>query len=243
MRRFYAIFCRELAAAFLSPVAYVTMVACFALVGVIFWYAVVANVGGNEPLSSMLFAGVIFCMTFLVTVVSMRLFAEEKRLGTIEALMTAPVTEAEIVAGKYVGALVFLLAVVTIPVGFVFILRAVSPGIDFVDVGALIGGYIITVSLTAFTLSVGLFVSLTTRNQIVAAITCLCAVWLVLLAGNLASAISPGPTQLSAYLSTMDHVAAFTHGSVDTRPIVLYVSGTLLMLFASVRVLESMRWK
>jgi len=243
VRRFFAIFRREMTATFLSPVAYVTMVACFALIGVIFWYAVVANVGDNEPLSSMLFAGVIFCMTFLVTVVSMRLFAEEKRLGTIEALMTAPVSEAEIVAGKYAGALAFMLVVMTIPAGYVFILRAVSPGIDFIDVGALIGGYLITVLLTAFTLSVGLFVSLTTRNQIVAAIMCLCAVWLVLLAGNMASVVYPGPAEVGAYLSAMDHVAAFTRGSVDTRPIVLYVSGTLFMLFSSVRVLESLRWR
>jgi ABC-2 type transport system permease protein len=243
VRRFLAIWRRELAATFLSPVAYVTMVVFFGLTGMIFWDAVKVNVGTHEPLAAMLFAGVIFCLTILVTVVSMRLFAEEKRQGTLETLMTAPVTEAEVVLGKYAGALTFVLFSSTVPVGYVFVLDAMSPGIDFVDLGALAGGYLVTALLAAFTLSIGLFISLLTRNQIVAAIACFCAVWLVLLAGSFGSLGPPAQASLGEYMGSVGHIQDFSRGSVDTRPIVLYLSGTALMLFASVKALESSRWR
>lgn len=241
MRNFLAICRRELAATFLSPVAYVTMLVFLALSGLIFWYAVVTGVGTGEPLPTMLFGGVVFCVTILVTVVSMRLFAEEIRLGSLEALMTAPVTESQVVAGKYAGAFLFLLLTVTLPVGFPFILRAMSPGVASLDYGALLGGYLITVLFAAFALATGLLISLLTRNQIVAAIACFCVVWLALLLGNVAAMAAPGPAEVARYLSAVDHVLAFSRGSVDTRPIALYLSGTAFMLFAAVRVLEALR--
>jgi ABC-2 type transport system permease protein len=232
-----------LAATFLSPAAYVAMVVFFGLTGLIFWDAVRVNVGSNEPLAAMLCARVVFCLTILVTVVSMRLFAEEKRQGTIETLLTAPVTEAEIVLGKYAGALTFVVFAATVPVSYIFVLQAMSPGIEAVDLGALAGGYLITVLLAAFTLAIGLFASLLTRNQIAAAILCFCAVWLVLLAGSAGALMPPSRAGLGEYLASVAHIQDFSRGSVDTRPMVLYLSGTALMLFASVRVLESSRWR
>jgi ABC-2 type transport system permease protein len=241
--RFLAIWRREMAASFLSPAAYVTMVVFFGLTGLIFWDAVKANVGTDEPPSAMLFAGVIFCLTILVTVVSMRLFAEEKRSGTLETLMTAPVTEAEVVLGKYAGALTFVLFSAAVPLAYLFVLRALNPGMAHLDRGALAGGCLITALLASFTLSVGLLVSLMTRNQIAAAITCFCAIWLVLLAGSVGALAPPARAQIGQYLAAVNHIQDFSRGSVDTRPIVLYVSGTALMLFAAVRVLESARWR
>ena len=243
MRNLFTIWRRELAACFLSPVAYVTMVVFLAVSGGTFLSAVVENVGTAEPLVTQLFAAIIVWLTVLVTVVSMRLFSEEKNSGTIETLMTAPVTETEVVLGKYGGALTFVLVVSAAAVSSIFILAALSPGIDFVDIGAVSGGCLILFLVSALCVSIGLFVSLMTRNQIVAAICIFCAVWLVLLFGWLISNLPFGLKSESEYISCMAHVEEFARGSVDTGTTVMYLSGTVLMLFGAVRLLESMRWK
>jgi ABC-2 type transport system permease protein len=89
----------------------------------------------------------------------------------------------------------------------------------------------------------GVVVSLMTRNQIAAAISCLCLIWLILFMGNIAAAFPFVPSKMVSYLSVLTHVDDFSRGSIDTRPVVLYLSGTLFMLFAAVRLLESRRWR
>jgi len=242
MRNFFAIWRRELTSSFLSPVAYVIMVIFLAMTGLIFWDAVVNNVGTDEPLATMLCAAIVVCETILITVICMRLFAEEKRSGTIETLMTAPVTETEVVMGKYAGALSFVVLVTAPSIGFIFILKAVSPGIEFIDIGALAGACAIVLLTMVLCVSVGLLVSLTTRNQVVAAICCFCAIWAVLLFGSMGTVLPGRPAEVFEYMSAMTHIQDFARGSIDTRPVVFYLSGTVLMLFASIRILESRRW-
>jgi ABC-2 type transport system permease protein len=230
-------------ACFLSPVAYVVMVLFLMVSGGTFLLAVMKNEGSNEPLPSLLFGSIILWLTVLITVVSMRLFTEEKRSGTLETLMTAPVTEKEVVLGKYVGALTFLMIVTVPTAGYVYLLKHMSPGITFVDTGAMLGGYLILFLITALCAAIGLFASLMTRNQIVAAITCFCAIWVVLLFGWLVSYVPLGLGKFAELASADNHIADFARGSVDTRPIVMYVTGVIFMLFASVRVLEARRWR
>lgn len=230
-------------ACFLSPIAYVTMVVFLAISGGTFLLGVVRNVGSTEPLPILLFGAIIIWLTVLITVISMRLFAEEKRSGTIETLMTAPVTETEVVLGKYAGALTFVLIAVIPAVGYIFLLSALSPGINFVDVGAICGGCLILFLVSSFFVSIGLFVSLMTKNQIIAAICCFCAVWLALIFGELIAALEIGLEKEGEFISAVTHIEDFSRGLVDTRPIVLYVSGTIFMLFTSTRVLESRRWR
>lgn len=243
MRTFLVIWRRELGSCFLSPVAYVTMVAFVSVSAFTFLAQVTRSAGTNDPLSVLLFASIIVWLTILVSVVTMRLFAEEKRSGTLETLMTAPVTDAEVVLGKYAGALVFVSVMVAPAVACVFILCALSPGIESVDVGAVTGGCLIIFLVTALSVAVGLLVSLMTRNQIVAAIACFVAVWFVLLFGWLVSSVPGVPPKLAAHLSAMGQIEDFARGSVDTRPIVLYLSCTAFVLFAAVRLLEYRRWK
>jgi len=243
MRRFPVVWRRELAACFLSPVAYVTMVAFVSVSAFTFLAQVMRDVGGSDPLSVLLFASIILWLTILVSVVTMRLFAEEKRSGTLETLMTAPVTDVEVVLGKYAGAMTFVTIVVAPAVACIFILAALSPGIESVDAGAVTGGCVIVFVVAALAVAIGLLVSLMTRNQIVAAIACFVAIWFVLLFGWFVSSVPGVSPKLSAYLSAMSQIEDFARGSVDTRPIVLYVSCTVFVLFAAVRLLESRRWK
>jgi ABC-2 type transport system permease protein len=225
-------------------VAYVLMVVFLAVASATFLLEVTQYPVLHQPLTMALFDAIVVWLTILVTVVSMRLFAEEKRSGTLETLMTVPVTETEIVLGKYAGALSFLI-LVTLPMAATFgMLVAVSPSVALadIDVGALLAGGGILVLVSSLLVSVGLLVSLLTRNQIIAAVCCFCAIWGVLLLGWIVTMVSGGAVQATA-ISVTDHIHDFSRGVVDTRPLVLYVSGTALFLFASVRVLESRRWR
>jgi ABC-2 type transport system permease protein len=208
-----------------------------------FWNAVQRNVGSHEPLSRLLVLAVLLWLPILVTVVTMRLFAEEKRSGTIETLMTAPVTEAQVVLGKYLGALTFV-AVVLAPMGACpFVLRALAPGVRAVDVGQLCSAGLFLLLVAGLCVAVGLLVSMMTRNQIVAAIGCFCAVLVPLLLPYVVSLLPFGSDRLIQAVSVESHMLEFTRGSIDARPVVLYVSCTVLLLFTAVRVLESRRWR
>ena len=244
MRKLFTIWRREMTACFLSPVAYVTMVVFLAMSGWIFLQMVEGNVGTSELLPALLFKVIIFFwLPILVTVITMRLFAEEKRSGTIEALMTAPITETRVVLGKYFGALTFLLIVSVPAVASIFLLAFLSPGIDSVDIGAVLGGCLILFLVSGLCTSVGLFASLMTRNQIIAAICCFSGILLPLLAGHLISLLPVGSVEALEYISATTHVPDFARGSIDTRVIVPYLLGTAFVLFSAVRMLESRRWK
>lgn len=245
MSKFLNIWRRELDACFLSPIAYVIMVLYLAASGWAFMEGVERHVGSDEPLQILLLDSLFFLLFILVAVITMRLFAEEKRSGTIETLMTSPVTETEIVLGKYAGALTLLIIVMAPGTGFVFLLSFMSPAISVadIDMGALLSCCGILVLLSAFCLSLGLLVSLTTKNQIIAAIACICVNGIVMMIGYMESLFPIGSGSFIAYVSLETHLLDFGRGSVDTRPIVLYVSGTVFVLFAAIRLLESRRWR
>ena len=242
VRGFIAIWKRELGSCFLSPVAYVTMTVFLAATGVTFVAALVRHAGTAESATSLLAAAVVLWLSFLIAVVAMRLFAEESRAGTLETLLTAPVTDTQVVLGKFAGALSFLLIAVLPCLAFMPILVVMNPAMTSIDAGALGATALILLLLSAFCVSIGLLASLLTRNQIVAAVCCLCGVWAVLLLGTIVSSLPFGLDGLARYLGAMEHMEMFSRGIIDTRPIVLYLSATAFVLFVSVRVLEWRRW-
>jgi len=244
MRNFFTIWRRELAGCFLSPVAYVTMVLFIGAAGGTFMTGVVRHEGVQSSLPELLYSAIMIWGTVLITVISMRLFTEEKRAGTIETLMTAPVTESAVVLGKYAGALAFFMVVTAPVVGCAYILARMSPTIGTIDTGCMLAGGLMVLLVSSACVSVGLVISLTTRNQIIAAICCFAAIWLVILAGWLIKVLPCGGGEaLVEYISSDHHLYNFSRGIVDTRPIILYLSGTVLMLFVAVRMLESRRWR
>jgi len=250
MRTFFVLWRRELASCFLSPVAYITMIVFLLLAALSFVGGTWINMDSREPLPKLLTFSIAYWLPILIAVTSMRLFAEENRSGTIETLLTAPVTEAAVVFGKYAGALVFLCLVLIPPLASVFILAAVSPGLTVswqpaatvLDLGGLFGGVLILVLLTAQCLAIGLLASVLTRNQIVAAITCILATCAPLIVEFASSLFLPGGSAALRYLSVTAHLDAFSQGSIDTRIIALYLAGTLYPLFLATRLLEARRW-
>ena len=248
MRDFWTLWRRELAAYFLSPIAYVMMIFFLAVFGLSFWLLVnvlVDGVVGASPMKE-LFGSIFFWLAVLIVVpvLTMRLLAEETRSGTLETLMTAPVTDLAVVAAKFAGAATFYIVLWLPTVTYAFVLKRFSPLSAPMDFGPMLSGYLGALLIGWFFLSVGLFCSALTSNQIAAAITCFALIGSFFFAGFFAFlARSDAVRDAAGYVSSVMHMLDFSRGVVDTRPIVLYVSATVFMLFLAVRVLESRRWR
>lgn len=248
MRAFRTLWAKELAACFLSPIAYIMIVFFLVVMGFSFWLLVSILFQGSVAATIMneLFGSIFFWISMLIVVpvLTMRLFAEEKRAGTIETLMTAPITDAEVVLAKYAGALTFFIIMWIPTAAYMLILRRFSPLTTPPDPGPMLSGYLGAVLVGSLYLSIGLFCSALTRNQIVAAIICFAVLNIAFFTGFLAYVGRDETVRnVAMYLSSVEHMRDFARGAVDTRSVVFYVTGTAFMLFATVKVVESRKWK
>jgi len=248
MRSFFTLWRKEIASYFLSPIAYIMIMFFLVIIGFSFWLlvSVLAQGAASASIMNELFGSIFFWITMLIVVplLTMRLFAEEKRSGTIETLMTAPISDASVVLAKYTGALSFFMVMWFPTVFYVYVLRRFSPLTAPIDFGPMLSGYIGTFLIGAFYISVGLFCSSLTRNQIVAAIICFALLNLAFFSGFITYlARDEFIREWSAYISSVEHMREFARGVVDSRPFVLYLTATAVMLFATVKVVESRKWK
>lgn len=242
-----ALWRRELASFFLSPIAYVMAMFFLIVEGFSFWYLASALAMGSSEVTVMSqFFGTLFFWIpffFIVPVLTMRLFAEEKRSQTIETLLTAPVTDLQVVLSKYLGVLSFYICMWLPTISYAFILAAFSSETAPIDFGPMLGGYLAALLIGMFYLAVGLLCSALTRNQVVSAIICFAFMFVVFFAGLLHPYVqNEAVKEVCTFGSSVMHMLEFSRGAVDTRPILLYVSGTLLVLFGVLRVLETRKW-
>ena len=246
MKAMTATFLRELRAYFFSPLAYVVLTVFLLVNGFVFWLIVSflsdprASIGA--PLE--LFFGETFffwlILLFVIPVLTMRLLSEERRSGTLEFLMTAPVTEAQVILGKYFAALVFY--------AFLWLPTLAYPAIiakyGQVDWGPVASGYLGIFGIGALFLAAGVLASTLTRSQLVAAL--LTFVLLIpLFTFGLLESLTNSPTlkEVFGYLNVWDHMADFGKGIVDTRHLVYYASVSALLLFLATRALEVKKWR
>jgi len=232
VKRFLAIVGREWRAYFLSPLAYVMLATFMFLNGLIFWRIVVilSEPGApKEGILRILFSNSYFWFftLFIVPVIAMRLFPEERKSGTFEVLLTSPVSEGTVVLGKFFGALGFYLTLWAPSLVFVWILRANTP----IDLGAAAAGYLGVALLGAYFLSIATLASTFTKNQIVAAIIAFAMLIPVFSTGLFQSGYDPERQNIVNYLNLWDHMDEFSRGVVDSRRLVYYLSGTALFLF------------
>ncbi len=230
---------RELSVLFYSPIAYVVM-AIFLVVTGIFFARENFLPGGESSLRITFGNYLPVILVFIIPMLTMRLLSEEFRGGTIETLMTAPVSETSIVLGKFLGTLVFYMAMLATT-----LLHAVLIAVyGQLDVGLLLCSYLGLILLGALYIAVGLFFSACTRNQVIAV---LCSFVLLavftLLANWLASGQEGTIRVMLQHLSIVAHFRDFARGLVDTNHLVFFITTTALFLFLSVKVLESRRWR
>jgi ABC-2 type transport system permease protein len=245
LRNFWAVFLRELGAYFLSPVAYVVIFVFLLVNGITFY--VFAKIFARDPRAitlviESLFGFALFWILPLSPILTMRLLAEEKRLGTLELLMTAPVTETQVVLGKFAAAQAFytLIWLSLLPL-FCFLAVLGKP-----DWGPIASVYIGLFAFGLLTNSIGLFASALTRNQLVSAILALSGN-LVLYSVYLVETLlpeNPDVDRMLHYLSFTKHFGSeYSRGIVDVRYLFLYGSLAVFFLFFSVRAVEAGKWK
>ncbi|HSK10714.1 MAG TPA: ABC transporter permease [Vicinamibacterales bacterium] len=253
MTNIIAIARKELRGYFASPVGYVVV----GLYSIVFgyFYAIALNwfvqqsmqapqMGGgplnvNQQMIRYVFMNSTVVNLFVVPLITMRTYAEEKRSGTIELLMTSPVTDFQIIVGKFLGALGLYLAMMAVTLLHMAVLFVYGNP----EWKPVLTAYLGMLLLGGSFLSVGLFFSSLTRNQIVAGMftfAVLMLLWVIDWLGTLA-----GPTfqSVMTYLSLTGHLEDFLRGVVDTRHLVYYLSFITFGLFLTAKAVDSERWR
>ena len=237
---------REMDACFRTSIAYVVGVFFLLITGFSFWMLAAGLARGTTDgdMAGTLFGSPWFWLDMLIVtpLLTMRLFAEERRMGTLETLLAAPVTETDVVLAKFAGAFSAFLLLWIPTLAYAAILKRCGAQLPPIDWGPVAAGYLGTALVGAFFLSVGLLCSLLTRHQAVAAMVCLAALGLLLSGSLLPFYAHTEPIrQVARGISAPLHVMDFASGIVDTRTVVWYLSSTVLLLFISIRILEARR--
>jgi ABC-2 type transport system permease protein len=250
MRVFWALWKREVASAFQTPMAWIVLFFLLLVTGFIFYSGVtVLNHGPTEvTVVESFFNTIFFWFAFLLLfpLLTMRLFAEEYRSGTVEPLMTAPVRDVQVVLAKFFGVL-FLYTVLWLPTGLYFLIfwwqtRLQAAG----AVGAYFGAYFLLLLMGSFYLALGCLCSSLTRHQITAAMMTFCLVALFFFTGLLSfltGQIGGLMRGVTITFSPIDQMTEFSRGLFDTRPIIWYLVMTGLCLFLTLQSFQSRRWR
>ena len=242
---------RELAAFFLAITGYVIIASVTLLIGASFCL-LMNNLGTNPflmPVTELFFNSQLFWFVLILVtpVITMRSFALEKASGTYETLMTTPVGDMEVVAAKFIAAVIFY-GVAWLPtLACLFIVGHFTNQTSALDLGTLGGTYLGILLSGCLFLSMGCFASSLTKSQVVAAMVSLLIGVVLFIVAFLAQMI-PATSQWQAqfvlsYFSLFKQMEDFTRGVVDTRTVTFYVSATFFFLFLTLRAVESRRWK
>ena len=240
-----AIAWRELSSYFVSPIAYILMAAYLVVVALIFNFSVLGSQRAElEPL----FGSMTWLALFLCPAITMRLLSEEARSGTLETMLTAPITDVELALGKFIGALGFFAAVNVPTLVFVYVMaRQGDP-----DYGTIAAAYTGVILLGALLLSIGLFVSAFTKNQVIAAFVSFVAVFGLFIVGDLGRLVGGKSKVLGLefdlgamieYVGAARHFMDFTRGIVSSQHVLYYITLSVFFLFLTVRMVESHRWR
>ncbi len=255
MRNVLAIAHKELRSYFASPIAYI-VIGVFALLYGYFYVAILAyfvrqslqmgqfGAGGgqsmnvNQQLIRPLLQDVLILILFMLPAITMRTYSEEKRSGTIELLLTSPITDFQIVMGKFLGALALygvMLGVSLIHMGILFVYG--RP-----EWKPLLTAYLGLMLFGGCFISIGLFISTLTKNQVVSFMATF-GVFLFLWVITWLGTSFPSLEGLMSYLSIVDHFEDFSKGIIDTTHVIYYVSFITFGLFLTAKSVDSERWR
>lgn len=251
MRTCFILFLKELRSLFYSPVAWVVLALVMIITGFSFRaaVAVLERVPQTGSIVTLTFTSQWFWLSyfFIFPLLTMRLFAEERKLGTFETLFTAPVRTWHVVLSKYLAAVFFYCLLWLPSLGNFFIFQWMTAGAAEVPHGALIGTYMLIFFMGLFNLAAGCFASALTSNQIVAAALSFTISLMHFLVGifilGLSQRIPVAFVDMVYYIASIQHIQTFTSGLLDTRPLVYYGSLSLLFLAFTHHVLEFRRWR
>jgi gliding motility-associated transport system permease protein len=223
MDKVYFIAKKELTTYFKSPVAYIILVFTISIFNIFFFMIIDQN---REASLRDIFLLMEFMFVFLVPLMTMRIFSEEKLTGTMEFLMTAPVTNTAIVLGKYIGILVFF----SILISITFVYYGIIEYFGRPDQMTTFTGYLGVWLEGAFFLSIGMMASSWTRNQIVAAMTSYLFLFLLYFSSSFTKYFDGPVVIMIQQISTLNHLENLVAGIITIGDITYYLSGTLICL-------------
>lgn len=238
LKTIYILFKKELMSYFNSPIAYI-FIGTFLVVSNWLFFNFFFLVGQASMRSYFVLLPWIFL--FLSPAVTMRLWAEEKKSGTVEFLLTLPITDWQVVLAKFFGALVFvfiaLILSITIPITLIFL--------GDIDAGPIIGSYLGALFLAGSYLALGLFISSFTRNQIIAFILGLVACFAVFIIGAdfVLNKAPSSAVPVMKFLGLGSHFYNIAKGVIDSKDIIYYLSFIFFFLWLNVRVIGRREWK
>jgi len=254
MRNIWIITRKELQSYFVSPVAYLLLTMFALIFGYFYWNSVgYFNYVGlesqmrgqafpmsvNEYVIRPLLSNISVIGLFFIPMMTMRLFAEEKRSGTIELLVTSPVKDIAIIMGKFLAALTLYAAMLG--------LSLVSMATLFLygkpDLRPMVAGYLGLLLLGGSLLAIGTFISTCTKNQIVAGVAGFSVCLMLWVLDWLSSFQDSVGGKVMSYISVLQHFDSFSKGVIDSRDVVYYLSAIFIGLFLTARSLESLRWR
>ena len=238
MKKIILICSKELGTFLPSPMAYIVSAIFIGLSGASFTTYLAQSSYSDTSIRGFLEAAQLLILLFS-TLLTMRLISEERKLGTWELLLTAPVQDYEIVLGKFFSSLIILAGMLIMTLYFPVLLMIFGDP----DTGPILTSYLGLLLLGSASLAIGIFASSLTPNQIVAAVVAggiLFGLWFLGMVGNLI----PQPVgEILSYFSLSQHFPGFVRGIVDTRDVIYYLSVTAVFLFLSVRSIETERWR
>ncbi len=254
MRNVLAIAEKELRSYFASPIAYI-MIGLFSLLfGWFFYVFLMAFVqqseqmmqfggGGGANVNQMMIRGLFqntaVIILFVMPMITMRTYSEEKRSGTIELLLTSPVTDLQIILGKFIGALGLYVAMLVVTMVYMAILfRIGNP-----EWRPIVAGYLGLLLMGGCFLSAGLFISSLTKNQIVAGFLTFATFLMLWIINWLGESSGPTTRDLLNYLSITEHFEDFSRGIIDTKHVLYYLSFITFGLFLTAKSVDSERWR
>lgn len=257
MKNILAIAAKDLRSQFVSPIAYVVLTG-FLLLGGWFFFNLLARfnfllnlylsfrnpeamerLNLNEFVIAPLLHNLSVILVILVPVITMRSFAEEKRSGTYELLMTSPLSITEIVLGKFFGALAFVFVMLLLTGVYPLILALYGNP----EMGVILSGFLGLFLLATAFVAVGLLTSSFTENQIIAAVSCLVGLLLLYVISWPADTAGATMGAVLKYASLTEHFSELVKGVIDTRDLVYFASVIVLALFLTQRSVESLRWR
>jgi ABC-2 type transport system permease protein len=252
--RIWPIFKKEIRLYFASPVAYVVLT-IFLLIAGYFFYSIFAfftfasmqsamnpamgrDLNVTDGVMRPLFSNVSVILLLLMPIITMRLFSEERKAGTIELLLTYPVRDGAVLAGKYLAALTLYAVMLT--------LTLLYPGLVAyfarLEWGPLLSGYLGLLLMGAMFLAIGVLASSLTENQIVAAISTFGVLLIFWVIGWSAENAGGNLGKVLSHLSILEHYDSFAKGAIDTRDVLYYLDFTGLSLFLTLLSLQARRW-
>jgi len=246
MRNIFQLFRRQFLAYFRAPLGYTVIIVFYVVTGLSFCRLLSQSATDPMQIGDILFGSAYFWLMLMTTVVliTMPLFAEERHSGTIETLLTAPVSDIQVVIAKFLAAYVFLVVMLAPTLFYSLIMYMFIADGGAFSCKPIATGYFIVLLIISFYTAFGLLMSSMTKSMVVSAILCCIGISVTFLADNLQYALrNVWLEKTLSQISSVQHVIDFSRGLIDSQPVYFYLSGTVLFLYLAVKSIESRLWR